>query len=109
MMGSEQGESEMEEAEDEMSENSDISEPAEEAPAENDAFDKYTIDPFLVRREAALLTLVKRGFRERVIVFFNEKKQCQRAHILFSVFGLKSAEIHGNMTQTERMEAIEKF
>lgn len=39
-----------------------------------DDFDKYTIDPFLVRREATLLTLVKRGFRERVIVFFNEKK-----------------------------------
>ena len=28
---------------------------------------------------------------------------------MFAVFGLKSAEIHGNMTQTERMESIEKF
>jgi ATP-dependent RNA helicase DDX27 len=28
---------------------------------------------------------------------------------LFAVFGLKSAEIHGNMSQTDRMEAIEKF
>ena len=74
-----------------------------------DLFDKYTIDPFLVRREATLLTLVKRGFHKRVIIFFNEKKQCQRAHILFAVFGLKSAEIHGNMSQTDRMEAIEKF
>jgi len=97
-----------EEGEAEMSEGD--SEVEEEAPlAEQDDFDKYTIDPFLVRREATLLTLVKRGFRERVIVFFNEKKQCQRAHILFSVFGLKSAECHGNMSQTERMDAIEKF
>lgn len=72
-------------------------------------FDKYTIDPFLVRREATLLTLVRRAFHQRVIIFFNEKKQCSRAHILFAVFGLKSAEIHGNMTQTERMDAIEKF
>lgn len=71
--------------------------------------DKYQMDPFLVRREATLLCLVRRGFHKRVIVFFNEKKQCQRAHILFSVFGLKSAEIHGNMSQTERMDAIEKF
>ncbi len=27
-----------------------------------DLFDKYTIDPFLVRREATLLTLVRRAF-----------------------------------------------
>jgi ATP-dependent RNA helicase DDX27 len=52
---------------------------------------------------------VKRAFHQRVIVFFNEKKQCQRAHILFAIFGLKSAEVHGNMSQTERMAAIEKF
>lgn len=102
---SEEGEDEMGEiGEEEMSEASD----SEEVVPVDD-FDKYTIDPFLVRREATLLTLVKRGFRERVIVFFNEKKQCQRAHILFSVFGLKSAEIHGNMSQSERMDAIEKF
>jgi hypothetical protein len=43
---------------------------------EEDDFDKYTIDSFLVRREATLLTLVKRGFHKRVIIFFNEKKQC---------------------------------
>jgi hypothetical protein len=35
---------------------------------------KYDIDPFLVRREASLLTLIRRGFYKRVIVFFNEKK-----------------------------------
>ena len=34
------------------------------------------IDPFVVRREASLLTLIRRGFLKRVIVFFNEKKQC---------------------------------
>lgn len=79
----------------------------EEEPEEID--DNYRCDTFLVRREATLLTLVKRGFHKRVIVFFNEKKQCQRAHILFAVFGLKAAQIHGNMSQTERMESIEKF
>ena len=72
-MMSEGGEDDMEEmGEDEMS----PSEASEEQEAPVDDFDKYTIDPFLVRREATLLTLVKRGFRERCIVFFNEKKQC---------------------------------
>ena len=28
---------------------------------------------------------------------------------MFAIFGLKSAEVHGNMSQTERMAAIEKF
>ena len=36
--------------------------------------DNYVSDTFLVRREATLLTLVRRGFHKRVIVFFNEKK-----------------------------------
>lgn len=97
---------EAEEAEDEVEE---MSEPVEKAYEGKVNIDKYQMDPFLVRREATLLCLVRRGFHQRVIVFFNEKKQCQRAHILFSVFGLKSAEIHGNMTQSERMDAIEKF
>lgn len=58
---------------------------------EEQPFDPYVSDTFLVRREATLLTLVRRGFHKRVIVFFNEKKQCQRAHILFAIFGLKAA------------------
>ena len=94
-----------EDGEDEMSE--EVEEVIKEE--RRDLFDKYTVDAFHVRREATLLALVKRAFHQRVIVFFNEKKQCQRAHILFAIFGLKSAEVHGNMSQTERMAAIEKF
>ena len=36
--------------------------------------DHYRMDPFLVRRESTLLLLVLRSFRERVIIFCNEKK-----------------------------------
>ena len=67
------------------------------------------MDPFLVRREATLILLAKKGFNKRTIVFFNEKKQCTRAMILFTMFGLKAVEVHGNMTQQERMEGIELF
>lgn len=87
----------------------------EEAPeAQRSGFDplltkKYQIDPFLVRREAALLALLKRGFHQRCIIFYNQKAQCRRAHLLLSCFGLKCAQIHGNMSQTDRMVAIEKF
>lgn len=66
-------------------------------------------DAYLIRREATLLSLVLRHFRKRVIVFFNEKIQCHRLMILFKIFKLKAAEVHGNLTQSERMENIEAF
>ena len=71
--------------------------------------DRYQMDPFLVRREATLILLARRAFNRRTIIFFNEKKQCSRALILFTMFGLKAAEVHGNMSQQERMVGIEKF
>jgi len=67
-----------EQGEDEMSESDSSSEEEQEAATEKDPMPahgfKYDIDPFLVRREASLLTLIRRGFYKRVIVFFNEKK-----------------------------------
>lgn len=60
--------------------------------------DRYQIDPFLVRREASLILLAKKGFNKRTIIFFNEKKQVARAMILFTMFGLKAVEVHGNMS-----------
>lgn len=66
-------------------------------------------DPYLIRREATLLTLCLKSFKKRVIVFFNEKVQCHRMLVIFKIFGLKAAEVQGNLTQQERMDAIEQF
>jgi len=67
-----------EQGEDEMSESDSSEEEEQETATEKDPMPahgfKYDIDPFLVRREASLLTLIRRGFYKRVIVFFNEKK-----------------------------------
>jgi hypothetical protein len=67
-----------EQGEDEMSDSDSSEEEEQEAATEKDPMPahgfKYDIDPFLVRREASLLTLIRRGFYKRVIVFFNEKK-----------------------------------
>lgn len=67
------------------------------------------MDSFLVRREASLLLLAMKAFRKRVIVFFNEKRQCERMGSLFAMFGLKAVQVHGNLSQVERMEAVEAF
>jgi len=29
--------------------------------------------------------------------------------VLFTFFGLKAAEVHGNLSQKQRMESVEKF
>lgn len=63
----------------------------------------------LVRREATLLALVRKGFTSRVIIFFNEKVECSRMLTLFTIWGLKAAQVQGNLTMEERMGAIERF
>ena len=45
-----------------------------------------------------MILLAKKGFNKRTIIFFNEKKQVSRAMILFTMFGLKAVEVHGNMS-----------
>ena len=60
---------------------------------EDDVVDHYRMDPFLVRREATLLLLLLKSFGKRVIVFCNEKKQCNRLHTLFAMFGLKAVQV----------------
>lgn len=60
-------------------------------------------------REAILAALVRRTFRERCIIFVQTKKQAHRLHILLGLLGVKVAELHGNLTQPQRLEALEKF
>lgn len=122
----EEGEAEMSEEDDKVSKDSYIFEKegedrpakptkskqqeAKDEPSEDEeVVDHYRIDPFLVRREATLLLLALKSFGQRVIIFCNEKKQCNRLHTLFTMFGLKAVQVQGNMNQLDRMEAVEKF
>jgi len=52
-------------------------------------------------REALLLALCKRTFTDHTLVFCGTKAQAHRLHILFGLFGLKAAELHGNLTQLQ--------
>ncbi|VEL31929.1 unnamed protein product [Protopolystoma xenopodis] len=60
-------------------------------------------------REAILASLVFRGFSKRTIVFFPTKRQAHHAHILLGLMGLSCAELHGDMTQAQRLEALRRF
>ena len=60
-------------------------------------------------REALLLALCKRSFKDRTIVFAREKRRCHRLRILFGLAGLKAEELHGNLTQAQRLDSLEAF
>ncbi|KAF4396838.1 hypothetical protein F8388_004806 [Cannabis sativa] len=62
-----------------------------------------------VNQEAVLLSLCSRTFTSKVIIFSGTKQAAHRLKILFGLAGLKAAELHGNLTQVQRLDALELF
>ncbi|OAD54146.1 putative ATP-dependent RNA helicase DDX27 [Eufriesea mexicana] len=60
-------------------------------------------------REAILAALVCRTFHDHVMVFVQTKRQAHRLHILLGLLGIKVGELHGNLTQPQRLENLTKF
>ncbi|CAG8554337.1 3355_t:CDS:2 [Diversispora eburnea] len=60
-------------------------------------------------RAAILLVLCKQIFHHRIIIFFRSKAIAHEMKIIFGLFGLKAAELHGNLSQEQRLEALETF
>jgi ATP-dependent RNA helicase DDX27 len=62
-----------------------------------------------VNKDATLFSLATRVYKTRTIVFFRQKVTAHRFKILFGLTGLKCAELHGNLTQAQRLEALDLF
>ncbi|KAI8582403.1 hypothetical protein K450DRAFT_227013 [Umbelopsis ramanniana AG] len=60
-------------------------------------------------RPAVLLALCKKTFKRKCIVFFRSKAAAHQMKIVFGLCGLSAAELHGNLSQEQRLEALEKF
>lgn len=60
-------------------------------------------------KEAVLLALCSRSFTSKVIIFSGTKVEAHRLKILFGLSGLNAAELHGNLTQAQRLDALELF
>ncbi|BEJ17488.1 hypothetical protein CspHIS471_0608890 [Cutaneotrichosporon sp. HIS471] len=60
-------------------------------------------------RSPALLTLCRRTVRERCIIFFRSKALAHQMRVVFGLCGLKAAELHGNLTQEQRLIALKEF
>lgn len=60
-------------------------------------------------RDAMLVALLVRSFPRRTIVFLPTKRDCHRMHVLLGLMGLHCAEMHGDMNQAQRLEALRRF
>ncbi|KAN0100637.1 P-loop containing nucleoside triphosphate hydrolase protein [Tylopilus felleus] len=60
-------------------------------------------------RTALLVTLCKRSFKQGVIVFFRSKKLAHQIRIVFGLLGMRADELHGDLTQEQRLEALRQF
>lgn len=60
-------------------------------------------------REAILLALCTRTFRTNTIVFMETKVHAHRMMVIFGLAGINAAELHGNLSQKERLEALQNF
>ncbi|KAI9197522.1 P-loop containing nucleoside triphosphate hydrolase protein [Polychytrium aggregatum] len=60
-------------------------------------------------RPAILVALCRRTYKSEVIIFFRSKAAAHHMKIVFGLLGLKAAELHGNLTQLQRLEALEAF
>ena len=56
-----------------------------------------------------LISILNHLYNKRVIVFFKTKKQCHRIAIIMGLLGLKACELHGNLSQSQRIQAFMDF
>ncbi|OKL55949.1 ATP-dependent RNA helicase DRS1 [Talaromyces atroroseus] len=61
------------------------------------------------KRLASLIHLCQKVYTARVIIFFRQKKEAHRVRVIFGLFGLKAAELHGSMSQEQRIKSVEDF
>ncbi|PJF16861.1 hypothetical protein PSACC_03334 [Paramicrosporidium saccamoebae] len=60
-------------------------------------------------RVPILLALCHRTCTERCIIFFPTKELAHRYRLILGLAGLKCAELHGGLTQAERLDSLERF
>ncbi|CCX33618.1 P-loop containing nucleoside triphosphate hydrolase protein [Pyronema domesticum] len=58
---------------------------------------------------AMLIHICKELVSSRCIVFFRSKVFAHRVRVVFSLLGLKATELHGSLTQEQRVKAVEAF
>lgn len=60
-------------------------------------------------REPILAALICRTFHDHCMIFVQRKFQAHRLHILLGLLGIRAGELHGNLTQQQRLESLKQF
>ncbi|ORY13354.1 P-loop containing nucleoside triphosphate hydrolase protein [Clohesyomyces aquaticus] len=61
------------------------------------------------KRLAYLMYMCTTVYTDRVIIFFRQKKEAHNVRVVFGLCGLKASELHGNMSQEQRIQSVEAF
>ncbi|WFC94874.1 RNA helicase [Malassezia brasiliensis] len=61
------------------------------------------------QRAALLLALCMRTFRDQVIIFVRSKRLAHQLKIIFGLLGLPAAELHGDLSQEQRLQSLSNF
>eukprot|EP00056_Hartaetosiga_gracilis_P000395 m.38153 g.38153 ORF g.38153 m.38153 type:complete len:784 (+) comp10186_c0_seq1:28-2379(+) len=61
------------------------------------------------KREAIVLSLCKTAFTSNCLVFVRSKRHAHRLRIIFGLAGIKAGELHGSLTQVQRLESLNNF
>jgi len=60
-------------------------------------------------REAILCSVVVRTFHSKSMIFVPTKKIAHRLHIILGLLGIRIGELHGDLSQLQRLESLKKF
>jgi ATP-dependent RNA helicase DDX27 len=60
-------------------------------------------------RESTLVAVCRRTFTSRTLIFVRSKASAHRLTVLFGLLGMKADELHGNLSQEQRMTALTRF
>ena len=59
------------------------------------------------QKEAFLMAIVSRSFDKSTIIFSKTKQEAHRLKIIMGLSDVKAGELHGDMTQTQRLAALD--
>ena len=60
-------------------------------------------------RMPSLIALCSKLCTKKTVIFFDQKKTCERVFTTFEALGMPAVELHGNMSQTRRYESLAAF